>query len=229
MIALPDRDTHWTDRQRDVLDVVLQLLVEEGDRLTMTRVAQRASCSKETLYKWFGDRDGLLTATVQWQALRVRVAPIDRARLDLAALIDRLTEFAVNWLTVIGTTTSVALNRVAIAQSASAPRLGTIVLENGRFEMGRRLKPLIEAGRDAGLLAFDDTETAFRTFFGLVARDVQIRLLLGDTIDLSEPTIRADAERATTHFLALYGAASTPAQPDNRKPNRTSATSGSTP
>jgi AcrR family transcriptional regulator len=229
MIALPDRDTHWTDRQRDVLDVVLQLLVEEGDRLTMTRVAQRASCSKETLYKWFGDRDGLLTATVQWQALRVRVAPIDRARLDLAALTDRLTEFAVNWLTVIGTTTSVALNRVAIAQSASAPRLGTIVLENGRFEMGRRLKPLIEAGRDAGLLAFDDTETAFRTFFGLVARDVQIRLLLGDTIDMSEPTIRADAERATTHFLALYGAASTPAQPDNRKPNRTSATSGSTP
>ena len=39
----------------------------------MTAVARRASCSKETLYKWFGDRDGLLTATVQWQASKVTV------------------------------------------------------------------------------------------------------------------------------------------------------------
>ena len=38
-----------TARQQDVLDAVLRLLVEEGDRLTMTAVARRASCSKETL------------------------------------------------------------------------------------------------------------------------------------------------------------------------------------
>jgi AcrR family transcriptional regulator len=200
----------WNERQQVVLDVVLQLLVEEGDRLTMTGVARRASCSKETLYKWFGDRDGLLTATVQWQASRVRVAPIDRAKLDLAALTDRLNEFAANWLTVISTTTSVALNRVAIAQGAAATTLGHIVLENGRFEMGRRLKPVLDAGRDAGHLAFDDTEIAFRAFFGLVARDVQIRLLLGDQIDQSPATIRADAERATAQFLVLYRASTQP-------------------
>lgn len=204
--AHPANDTKWTPRQQDVLTAALQLLVEDGDRLTMTAVAQRASCSKETLYKWFGDRDGLLTATVQWQASRVRVAPIDRASLDLSTLTERLNEFAANWLTVIGTETSIALNRVAIAQGASAQRLGGIVLENGRFEMGRRLKPLLEAGRSAGLLAFDDAETAFRTFFGLVARDVQIRLLLGDALDASVATIRTDAERATRQFLALYGA-----------------------
>ena len=29
---------------------------------------------------------------------------------------------------------------------------------------------------------FDDSEAAFRTFFGLVVRDVQIRLLLGDKL-----------------------------------------------
>ena len=57
-----------TARQQDVLNAALRLLVEEGDALTMTAVARRASCSKETLYRWFGDRDGLLTATVKWQA-----------------------------------------------------------------------------------------------------------------------------------------------------------------
>ena len=60
--------------------------------------------------------------------------------------------------------------------------LGAIVLDNGRFTMGKRLKPVLEAGRDARLLRFDNSETAFRTFFGLVVRDVQIRLLLGEKL-----------------------------------------------
>ena len=72
-------------RQGEVLDAVLALLVEGREALTMTAVARRAKCSKETLYKWFGDRDGLLTATVQWQASRVRAGSFDRQRLDAAA------------------------------------------------------------------------------------------------------------------------------------------------
>ena len=203
----PIDETALTERQAGVLDAVLRLIVEKGDALTMTAVARRASCSKETLYKWFGDRDGLIAATVRWQASRVRVAPIDRAGLDAATLTARLEEFAGNWLTVISSQTSIALNRVAIGQAAGGEaRLGAIVLENGRFAMGRRLKPVLEAGRDAGLLAFDDTEVAFRTFFGLVARDIQIRLLLGDRMDLDPEAIRADAVRATRQFLALHGA-----------------------
>ena len=73
-------------RQEEVLDAVLDLLVEGGDALTMSAVAQKASCSKETLYKWFGDRDGLLTATVHWQASKVRVGSYDGARLDVSAV-----------------------------------------------------------------------------------------------------------------------------------------------
>ncbi|TIO13340.1 MAG: helix-turn-helix transcriptional regulator, partial [Mesorhizobium sp.] len=50
-----DSSETLTERQQAVLDAALRLLVEEGDNLTMTAVARRASCSKETLYKWFGD------------------------------------------------------------------------------------------------------------------------------------------------------------------------------
>lgn len=199
-------EADWTTRQREVLDAVLAVLVEDGDRMTMNAVAQRASCSKETLYKWFGDRDGLLTATVKWQAQNVRVTPTDPRQLDRSTLRKRLEEFAANWLSVVSTKTSIALNRVAISEAGSAGGLGKILLENGRFEMGRRLKPILDAGRAKGLLTFDDTETAFRTFFGLVARDVQFRLLLGETLDLTKAIIRADAMRAADQFLALYGA-----------------------
>lgn len=203
-----------TERQRQVLDAALGLLVDAGETLTMGAVAQRASCSKETLYKWFGGRDGLLTATVQWQASKVRAVPLESDGLDRETLFRSLDQFARDWLTVLCGKTSVALNRLAVGQAGSEKHdLGAIVLENGPFAMRRRLGGMLEAGRKARLLAFEDADAAFATFFGLVVRDVQIRLLLGDRLKLTNAEIARDAERATRQFFALFGAAGTAAAP----------------
>ncbi len=202
----------FSPRQREVLDRALELMAEEGDAFSMASLARRASCSKETLYKWFGDRDGLLTATVRWQAGRVRAGNFDATKLDAAALEKSLAAFAANWLTVISSRTSIALNRVAIAHAVSGKgRLGRIVLDNGRFAIAERLKPVLEAGQAAGLVDFDDSETAFRTFFGLAGRDVQIRLLLGDSLQMTQDQITREASEAARQFLALYGARTTTA------------------
>lgn len=207
MNTATETESEFSPRQREVLDAVLALMVEEGTGFSTAKVARRARCSKETLYKWFGDRDGVLSATVRWQASKVRAGSYDRQRLDVAALRQSLEGFAANWLEVISSATSIALNRVAISHAASGKsNLGRIVLENGRLAIGERLKPLLEAGREAGLLVFDDTEEAFRTLFGLVARDVHIRLLLGGEIRLSREIIWRDAAQAARQFMALYGA-----------------------
>jgi len=205
-VAIRHASDTFTPRQQAVLTAALDLLVEAGDGLTMTAVARRASCSKETLYKWFGDREGLLTATVQWQAAKVRVPLVDRRTLDANSLKASISQFGRDLLATIAGSTSVALNRLAVSHATEDNGLGAIVLDNGRFAMGKRLKPVLEAGRDARLLRFDNSETAFRTFFGLVVRDVQTRLLLGEKLVLSAKEIEADAERATEQFLELYGA-----------------------
>lgn len=194
-----------TVRQQAVLDSVLALMVEQGGDFSMADVSRRASCSKETLYKWFGDRDGVFAATVEWQASKVRAGSYDSQHLDAAALRQSLESFAANWLGVISSKTSIALNRVAVAQAASGKsNLGRIVLANGRFAIGERLKPLLTEARRAGLIDFDDAEEAFRAFFGLVGRDIQIRLLLGDELKLAPADIRREAQRATNQFFALF-------------------------
>ncbi len=44
-----------------------------GDKaVTTAGLARAANCSKESLYKWFGDRDGLLSAMISYQASKVR-------------------------------------------------------------------------------------------------------------------------------------------------------------
>jgi AcrR family transcriptional regulator len=200
----------FTPRQQAVLTAALDLLVENGDGLTMTAVARRASCSKETLYKWFGDRDGLLTATVQWQAAKVRMPQVSRTGISAKTLRLSMEQFARDLLTVITGEVSITLNRTAVTHAAQEKdSLGTIVLDNGPLAIRRRLKPILEAGRDARLLRFESSEDAYRTFFGLVVRDVQIRLLLGDkSLTQSNVTanIEADVKAAIDQFFALYGA-----------------------
>ena len=195
-------------RQREVLDAALTLILKAGDSLTMASVAREASCSKETLYKWFGDRDGLLTAKVQWQASKVGLPSLDRGSLDRESLANGLADFAESWVSVLTGPVSIALNSMAVSHSSSAKSpLGGIVLDNGRFAIGRRVKPVLEMARDAGLLVFDDTEEAFCTFFGLVVRDIQIRALLGDRPLPDRQAIRRGAERAAQQFLTLYSVA----------------------
>jgi len=201
----------FTPRQREVLAAVLDLMVEEGDGFSLAKVCRRASCSKETLYNWFGDRDGLLTATVQWQASKVKMPGLDAAGVTAESFRAALTDFAVSWLEVITSDVSAALNRLAIANAGQQSgggnnRLGEIVRENGPLAMRRRLKPIFEIGERTGLLAFDHCELAIRAFFGLVVADWQIRKLLGEATRPSATGIQQTAERAVREFLLLYGA-----------------------
>jgi AcrR family transcriptional regulator len=153
-----------SERQQEVLDAVLKLMVAEGDGFSVAAVARAASCSKETLYKWFGDRDGLLTATVRWQASKVRMPKLPEDRLTRQSLEAALTGFAASWLTVITGDLSIALNRAAVSHAGSGKsRLGEIVLTNGPFAMKRRIEPLLETGREAGLLDFEDPRAAGRS------------------------------------------------------------------
>lgn len=205
-IQTQSRETGFSKRQQEVLSAVLDLIVSVDEALTMERVAKSASCSKETLYKWFGDRQGLLTATVQWQASKVRISPIDGDTLDEATLRDALVRFAQDWLAVLTSNVSIALNRMAISHSGSASSdLGTILLQNGPFAMRRRLLPVLMIGRDAGHLEFTNGEEAFSCFFGLVVRDIQIRVLLGEEVSLSNTQIEREAKVATKKFFTLYG------------------------
>ena len=192
-------------REQEVLSVVLDLMVEEGDGFSMAKVAKRAACSKETLYRWFGDRDGLLTATVQWQASKVAMPKLDQENVTIEAFCKTLQDFAKSWITVITGDVSIALNRLAVSHAGNgATKLGDIVLLNGPLAMQKRLEPIFELGKTAGFLK-SELSNAFRVFFGLVVADTQVRVLLGDADRPTVKEIKQIAEGAVKEFMVLFG------------------------
>ncbi|MBL6432408.1 MAG: TetR/AcrR family transcriptional regulator [Alphaproteobacteria bacterium] len=132
-------------RQNEVL-ACTAALVEGGEKaLTTAAVARAANCSKESLYRWFGDRDGLLAAIVAHQASKVRV-PHENDRLTASAFRERLVTFAEDLLTVLAGDTSLALNRLAIGQaSREGSPLGRLLLERGRLRIATC--PRVAGGR----------------------------------------------------------------------------------
>ncbi len=196
-----------TERQGAVLEQALRLLVDGGERaLTTAGVARAANCSKESLYKWFGDRDGLLSAMIAFQASKVRTLDVSAEALDAAGLRAHLVAFAKDLLDVLSGEVSLALNRLAIGQaSREGSKLGRLLQERGRRPIARRAGALLEAGRKAGLLAFDDAEEAYGALYGLVVADWHLRMLLGEDASAIKKDFSRRAERAVDAFLALHG------------------------
>ncbi|WP_309086057.1 TetR/AcrR family transcriptional regulator C-terminal domain-containing protein [Chelativorans sp.] len=202
-----ERQQEFTPRQHAVLERALELLVAGGEKaLTTAGVARAANCSKESLYKWFGDRDGLLAAMIAHQASKVRAFSDDGAPMDHDRFRAHLTGFAQDLLEVLASDVSLALNRLAIGQaSREESRLGQLLVEQGRRRIDQSAGALLDAGRRRGLVAFEDGDEAYRTLYGLVVRDLHVRMLLGEEGARQRETFAARAEQAVEKFFALYG------------------------
>ncbi|MEJ8474745.1 TetR/AcrR family transcriptional regulator [Roseibium algae] len=212
MSLAPTSDTEFEDiaftpRQEAVLECALGLLVEGGEKaLTTAGLARNANCSKESLYKWFGDRDGLLAAVVAYQAHKVHFPPESGATTDADAFRAHLTAFAAELLAVLFGETSVALNRLSIGQSnRDDNRLGRLLLVRGKHMISAKARALLEAGRHRNYLRFDDAEEAYQVLYGLAVRDVHVRLMLGETASAEEQDLEGQAKVAVDRFYKLFG------------------------
>lgn len=200
--------TEFTDRQRAVLDKALDLLVEGGEKaLTTAAIAREAGCSKESLYKWFGDRDGLLAAIVSRQASKVIPGADPATDISRESLQGALEEFARSLLQTISGDVSLALNRLAIGQASKADKTLGVVLENsGRARILQQTTVLLEKGIALGYLRRSEPQEAYSTLYGLVVKDRHLGMLLGASIQPDEQEIEQTAQQAVSQFMTLYGA-----------------------
>src|SRR5690606_26409324 len=119
--------------------------------LTTAGLARAANCSKESLYKWFGDRDGLLAAMIAHQASKVRGFSDIGLSMSRVSFETYLQGFAEDLLKVLSGEVSLALNRLAIGQaSREGNRLGALLVAQGRRRVDQAATALLEAGRRCG-------------------------------------------------------------------------------
>lgn len=187
-------------RRQEIVDAALAVLVERGyEATTMLDVARRAGASKETLYRWFGGRDGLLAELVQRNA-RATTNAVEAALAEPGDPTHTLHDLAVGLLRLLTGPRSVALNRAAMG----SPKLADLLLRHGRHAVGPLVEHWLSSLHDDGILDVPNPGRSFQVFYGLVVRDVQIRVLLGEEPPSDAELVHA-ADDAVAHFLTLHG------------------------
>lgn len=187
-------------RQTAVLKAALRELQVSGyNGLTMQKVAKRAKCSKETLYAWYENKQGLLTKLIEQNAdeaaANLEVAFESNAKPELV-----LQGFCIGLITLLSSKQSVTLNHAAMA----SPELAKILLRSGRYRAGPIVKQYLEKLMVDGDLKKTNSEEAFTLLYGLAVRDVQIRVLLGERAP-TKSEIESMCERAVDLFFKLSG------------------------
>lgn len=171
------------------------LLAEKGYAGTsMLSVAKAAKASNETLYRWYGDKAGLMRAMVQDNAERSRQLLEDAIAVQDSpeAVLRRVAPVL---LGAVLDDRAVLLNRAAAGDPSG--ELGRTIATHGRD----RIAPLVArviAGLDTNAPA-DPTDL----FLSLLIGDRQIRRCIGTLPAPTPEDTAAQAARAVDQFLTL--------------------------
>ncbi|MCE8547691.1 TetR/AcrR family transcriptional regulator [Ruegeria pomeroyi] len=197
------KDDSRADRQQQIEEAAYALLEQKGYAGTsMQGIARLARASNETLYSWYGDKQGLFRALVIRNAAEVRAL----LEADLAAARpsrDTLHALGPRLLMLLLGDRAVALNRAAAADPSG--ELGALIAQSGRDSVMPLIVQVLKAARAERLLRFDDAGAAAGLYLDLLVGDQQIRRVIGRLPVPSEAACQARGAAAVTHLFRLLG------------------------
>ena len=190
------RDEGRQKRHEEIAAAAYRLLASHGyGGTTMLRVAKAARASNETLYRWYGDKDGLFLEMVRDNAAATQTLLREAlARDDPPAQI--LAQFAPVLLRMLLGERAILLNRAAAADPTG--RLGAAISAGGRDTIQPLLARVME-----GLCKGSGTDPAqaAQWFLALLIGDQQIRRVIGE---LPPPDAEQIAGRCQLALLGVF-------------------------
>lgn len=178
-----------TDGLRDhLLDHTLKVLLRDGyQKFSMIAVAQSAKASKETLYRHFGDKAGLLHAALVRNASLI--APLLQDGLDAAPTPEaRLERLGLNYLHGLYLPEAMALQRIAYADGRNG--LGPLFA----VEITEHAIDYVE--QEFARLGSPQPRQDAETFLGMIQGKLHERILLGADIGDLETRLKEQVSHA---------------------------------
>lgn len=193
-------------RRQEIENAAYDVLAKKGFIGTsMLAIAKRAGASNETLYKWYGNKQGLFRSMIEENAREVA----ELLKTDMATGKDpmlTLKNLGPLLLGLLVSDKAIALNRAAIADAKESGQLGPTLAEAGRDTIAPLIGQVFEAARKKGELDFDMTEEVVEIYIGLLVGDLQIRRAIGVCGKLGSTEIERRANRAQHLICKVFGA-----------------------
>lgn len=164
-------------RQTQIETAAYALLEQKGYAGTsMQAIARKARASNETLYNWYGDKNGLFKALVARNAAEVK-ALLEEELVTGQDPIATLGRLGPKLLTLLLGDRAIALNRAAAADPSG--ELGAAISMAGRESVLPLIVAVLERAKSDKKLVFDQADEAAGLYMNLLVGDLQIRRVIG--------------------------------------------------
>ncbi len=196
------------ERSRAQLDAAAALFVEKGFEATsLDDVISRAGGSRTTLYRRFGDKDGLFRAMMEEHCNRIQA--------DMAIVLDscadpshedcerRLTRVGMHIMVTLLDPKTVAILHALASEAKRVPDIAQAFLDAGPGKSISKVSEYLRVHSGHKLMS-DQCDAAAEAFFGLVLGPMLLRRLLLPAEAISMSEAEKHVQQAVTLFLGGY-------------------------
>ena len=200
-------------RQEEIETAAYRLLEKNGYAGTsMQGIARLAKASNETLYNWYGDKQGLFRALVTRNASEVKALLEQElsAERDALAILHLLGP---KLLTLLLGERAIALNRAAAADTSGA--LGAALSQSGRESVLPLILRVLERAKNSGQLVFERSDQAAALYLDLLVGDIQNRRVIGTVPPPTPEFCEVRSERAVSLLRQILRWTDSSSRPNN--------------
>jgi TetR/AcrR family transcriptional repressor of mexJK operon len=204
-LADPEAAADSPRKRRQVVEAARQLFLANGyGAVSMDAVARTAGVSKATLYAYFASKDELFASIVNEHRVNKGLEDllleerVPDLRTALEAIGRRVLRFMLREETL-------AIYRIAVAESARFPELGRAFHANGPERSCAKVSAWLAAQQAAGLVRPADVVVATQQLMALLRSGVFLRASLAVPPAPTEAEIDATVGAAVETWLRAFG------------------------
>ncbi len=194
-------------RRKLIEEAAYEILSERGYRSSsMLLIAKKAKASNETLYRWYGSKQGLFTALVEENARSVNEG-LEVCLSKNKDPIETLSLFGPALLQLVTSPRAIALNRAAAAEADNhelGTTLGDAIAKAGKETIAPLIERVFSAAADSGHWPAHQVKDASETYLSLLIGDTQIRRAIGVQDPLTDEQCTKRAEKALKLTAQLF-------------------------
>jgi AcrR family transcriptional regulator len=191
-------------KQQKILEMAAKLFLQNGyEGVSVDEVTRAAGGSKTNVYTYFGGKEGLFTAVVDY-LMAARLQPFKDLKVSDRPPEKALKEIGRTFLDIILDEHILALHRLIVAESARFPQLGRAWFAAGPEYVYRSVEGYLEAQQRVGRLRPGNPRRAAALFLDMITFDVHHRTLLGVTPRPGQAELERLVEDAVDTFLHGY-------------------------
>ncbi|MBP2436072.1 TetR/AcrR family transcriptional regulator [Microbacterium amylolyticum] len=190
-----------------ILERALEVFVAHGYVGTTTdQLAAAASVSKQTLYKEFGDKEGVFAALIRFACDRVDdpFAPLVDQMRNIDSADDAVALMATQFSRSIMSPYVQQLRRLVIAEATRFPDLGQLYWEEGFLRVVNSVARCLSILDERGMMEIPEARLAAHHFAGLLLWIPSNQTMFAATMPLGEQELIETITAGSQAFLRAY-------------------------